>query len=72
MPNCTKDNRKGQRKRNYLRGVFGKNRFIPFTSFEKRLVMLHIIPDRLLARILGRSTNGIQSLRWRIKIGYGW
>ena len=72
MPNCTKCNRKGQRKRNYLKGNFGSNKFTPFTIFEKRLVTWHIIPDRILAKLLGRSTNAIQSLRWRIKTGYGW
>ena len=72
MPNCKSQYRKGQRERNYLKGIFGHNKFTPFSKLEKLLVMWHIIPDRLLAKILGRSTNGIQSLRWRIKTGYGW
>lgn len=72
MPNCTKANRKGQRERNYYRGIFGKNKFTPFTKLEKRLVILHIIPDRILAKLLGRSTNGIQTLRCRIKTKHGW
>ena len=56
------------RKRNYERGRFGRK--TKFNKFECLLIKYHILPDRLVARILKSSANGIQSKRWRMKNDY--
>ena len=56
------------RKINYIRGRFG--RVGGYNWFQVRLIMLHVIPDRTLAKLFRSSTNGIQSMRWRIKNHY--
>ena len=67
MPNCKQKNRNSQRKRNYELGRFGNKISNPYNNFEKFIIKYHIIPDRYLAKLLGSSTNGIQTKRWRIK-----
>lgn len=68
MPDCKQENRNEQRKRNYARGCWDNDRHDkPFNSFESLLIRLHIIKDRMLARLLKRSVQGIQVKRCRIK-----
>ena len=69
-----KDEEKMKKKRykdrieNYEKGRFGKK--VKYNIFERMLVKLHIFPDRWLAKMLGSSTNGIQTMRWRLKNNY--
>lgn len=63
--------RKGHRKRNYEKGRFGRRTVhTKFSWWERILIMVHIIPDRWVARWLDSSVNGVQALRWRIKVNY--
>jgi len=73
-----KDKTKAKRKRykdrkeNYEKGRFG-NRLKeegPFNQDEIKMILFHELSDRLLAEMFGSSTNGIQSMRWRLKNNY--
>lgn len=60
-----------ERRRNYVKGRFGsRNNGRNYGWWERRLIMIHIVPDRWLARLFDSSTNGIQIMRWRIKVNY--
>ena len=61
------------RKINYERGRFGNRRKVSKHNFfwwQRIIVRLGLFKDRGLAKMFGSSTNGIQSLRWRIKNDY--
>lgn len=63
--------RKKWRRENYEKGRFGNRRKSnKFNSFEKVLIKTHIFSDRWTAYFCGSSTNGIQSMRWRLNNNY--
>ena len=67
-----KKKRYEERKKNYEKGRFG-NRCHEgnyFNQEEREMILLHDLPDRTLAKMLGSSVNGLQSLRWRLKNNY--
>lgn len=59
---------KRKEKRRY-REKTGSNRYQPrrWTDYEVKLVVRHVMPDRLLAIKLNRSVGSIQQKRTRIK-----
>ena len=73
-----KDKEKAKRKRyrerreNYEKGAFGNKlkEGSYFTQDEREMILHHILPDRALAEMFGSSTNGIQTMRWRLKNNY--
>ena len=62
------DVRHRDRKKNYEKGRFGKVR--RYKGWQKFMVRMHFIPDRITAKIIGSSTNAVQVLRWRVRVNY--
>ena len=63
-----RERRKRERRENYEKGRFGRRKN-KFGVMGRMFIIYHIIQDRRLARWLGSSVNGIQTMRWRIKCG---
>jgi len=61
-----------ERRKNYESGRFGnrKKKGGNYSWFERKMVMMHLISDRMIAFLCRSSTNGVQALRWRIKHNY--
>lgn len=66
-PNKYRESKREEKRR--YREKTGANRYQPrrWTDYEVKLVVRHVMPDRLLALKLNRSVGSIQQKRTRIK-----
>jgi len=56
---------------NYEKGDFNVNKGEVYTQEERELILSHLVPDRMLARLLGRSVKYMQVRRcvWKARDG---
>ena len=61
--------KRNQRKRFYAKTAYSANYKKRYTLEEYKIILDHELPDMELSRILGRSVNSIQKVRYRITKG---
>lgn len=58
---------KRQHYRYYNKTAFAPRGGEPFSLLEDKMIMEHLVSDRELSTMLGRSMGAIQKRRWRLK-----